>query len=1196
MSRIDNLSLVASVLGFLLAVYGIFTQPVVMESARPTQTLAGEPTNSEVPAYDRLWDDPFAVYGDVYNPLPKYPRLPTEVQSTLFLVIPSKTLAYEEEKENRLRIRYAVQRALFDHGYVAQSGNLISAIKLAPADVRLNAGHIAPALVCSNGGEVPPTCGAADKKKITAPLQIFSRASLPSDQLINSEKSDFSAVVVVWLPDSYIWTADQPESTPGTLWYALREIQRQFAGSEKNENRWILLGPSDSDALAFFEQHWNGATSLPMSLLIVPYSATIAQPLLDQIVKRDTAFPLLPAVKPSIQWSGLLTVDNQLPSLAAKSVGLPLARMPNGDDILCLELVHAIQSHRVFLLPSTPLRVLVLAEWDTLYGRSLAETFTALAHRGDSTVASEPETYRKLRESLKSQLGAEELLSKLQSGPRVEVRVLPYLRGLDGASTLYRKAYRQSIGEDSGKKSAKASDSSTQPANASVEAAEGTTQFDYIRRLVETNYKQDAPFIQRTNRLDAVVIFGTDVYDKLALLEFLRQELRNPLYLTTDLDALYWHPHFLKFTKNLIVASAFPLRMDSAETGEKEMGEREPESEGIEPVAFRDVSQSAVYLAVSRCLHSRQIGSATFPPNRGPRLFRVGNSLPLPVRFAGETVSQGSTTRSASWWLEEVMAVLAQGTSICYSLAFQVGVILLGLWAVLRDIPTRTSLGEALSDEVWSSATIGLNDPDHQRIQKLKSSLKRKWIGLTSWRPFRRSQPPKPFLRPVTAWQNNRTIGDDLNGQLAEFEREVEKSSCKAELASCALRLLATLFCLQAAGTQAKLKPAEYLRPSRLRGFFGRLCALLTIRLAKFGPTRSAWKLCKKSFGPPLQRRSGQERIFLGLEMTPFAKFVARNLALRPGIVPLYPKLRWYWRLVLQPARWIDRRLPTWQFVVSGAGILILMIVICANPAAYLLGPETLSAFWRTARWLLETVALLVICAVFHRVCYEHYRFCELTKELSPLIKERVALSNRQLVILLAQASTPVANLALTPGALLFLIYLSHLPVFGGAPLTFEMLSLLLFPLGVLAYSYARVRGVAFGAAELVKSAYYQEASDAARFAVRLQSYVKGNMPLQDDEPSLELELQSLIEKSSTSNASIRLRPGDLRRAKIRKRCIDYLNALGQRNRAIVEAISGIRDGIFAPLIANPFVAALIIPLGGAGGLNLIQWLVSVLR
>jgi hypothetical protein len=873
-------------------------------------------------------------------------------------------------------------------------------------------------------------------------------------------------------------------------------------------------------------------------------------------------------------------------------------RFPNGDDVLCLELLRAVQNHSISLLPSKPLRVLILAEWDTLYGRALAETFTALASRANSGEARDQETYRKLKDCLSSQPGTEDLLNKLQEGPSVEVRILPYLRGLDGASTLYRKAYTQSVLSDSGKSSTKAGDGLAQQAKNPVEAAEGTSQFDYIRRLIESDYKQHAPFFQRSARPDAVILFGTDVYDKLALLEFLRQELRNPLYLTTDLDALYWHPHYLKFTKDLVVASPFPLRMNLAKTRVKEAHAGKSGGEAMKSVAFRDIHQSAVYLAVSRCLDRQQIGRTTFEPNDWPRLYQVGNSRPLPVRFAGEPVSKTSSATLGFKWLDEIWVALAEGTSICCSLAFQVGVILLGLFAVFRDIPSRVSLGQAVSDELWSDAMIGLSDAARGRVEKLRSRVRRKWIEVSRWRPFSWWNKPtiaQPVLRPVNACLN-RTIGGDLNQQLDEFEEQLQKGRCQAEVASFALRLLSTLLCTQRATRQDGLKSTEFLTPGRLRGFFGRYSALLLIRLARFSRTRPGWTICRKIFVDVRRSRSNPARIYLGLEITPFAKFVTRNLSMRPGIVEIYPNLRPFWQFLIKPARWLDRRLPTWHFAVGGAILLLLVIVICSDPNAYLLGPETLSTFWRTTRWLVETAALLVICAVFHRVCYEHHRFRELTKELTPLIKERVALSNRRLVILLAQASTPVANLALTPAALLFLVYLSHLPFLGGAPLTFEMLCLLLIPLGILAYSYARVRDAALSAAERVKSAYNQEASDATRFSVRLQSYVKRNRPLQDDETSLERDLQTLIDNSSTSDAPSKLRPGDLRSAEIRNQCIKYLDALGQRNRAFVESLSGIRDGLFAPLIANPMVAALIIPLGGAGGLNLIQWLVSFVR
>ena len=1186
MSRTDNISIVASLFGFLLAVYGIFTQPVVVESARPTQTGAGEATKAEVPAYARLWDDPFAVYRDIYEPHPPDPRIPRNSAKTLFLIIPTKTFAYEEDKENRLRIRYAVQRALFDHGFVARPGNLISTIDLTPCDGESNTSASIKSIRSGEDG-VNATDDALSKKKISAPVEIFNESFWPTDP-DGSRKPRFSAVAVVWLPDSYIWTANQSEPSPGNLWSALRQIKTRLARPEADQDEWILLGPSDSDALAFFEQYSNPLSGLPMKLSIVPYRATIAQPLLDRIVDRNSPFSFGADPRPNLQRSGSDKLATTLESKETSDAEPAVIRFPNGDDVLCLELLRAVTNHDVSLLPSKPLQVLVLAEWDTLYGRALAETFAALADRGNSPDTSDQEAYRKLKVGLSSRPDTKELLNRMEGGPPIKVRILPYLRGLDGASTLYRRAYAHSVSDDSGP--TKSADALHQKANTAVEAAEGTTQFDYIRRLIESDYKERAPFVQRRSRPDAIIVFGTDVYDKLALLEFLRQELRNPLYRTTDLDALYWHPQYLKFTKNLVVASPFPLRMNMPwSRGRKARGTI------MKSVEFRDIHQTAVYWGVCRCLDAREIGLQTFEPDSWPRLYQIGNTQPVPIQFVGEPAAK--TLRAAQYfkWLGGTWPVqLAQGTSICCSLAFQVGVVLLGLWAVIRDIPSRVSLGQAVSEEVWYGAMIGLNDAIRTKVVNLRLRIKKKWLELNRRRPLswlKETRAAQRVLQPARICLN-RPIGEDLGQRLDQFEEQLSKVTSKAALSSFALELLSTLFCIQSANQQQRLKPSEFLNPRRLRGCLGGCLEILWINLARLVLKPQVRKVFRHGSGS----RSNLSRIYLGLEIAPFAKFVARDLSMGPRIVAIYPKISSFLETFVKPMQWLDRRLPSWSFILVGVIVAPITIAICSNPTAYLAGPETLSTFWRTTRWLVETCALLVIGAAFHRVCYEHYRLRQLIKELVPLINERVAFSNRQLVVFLARASTPIANLALTPAALLFLIYLSHLPFLGGAPLTPEMLCLLLAALGVLAQSYGRLRSAALGAAEQVKSAYNQEASDATRFAVRLQSYVKRNRPVQDDETSLERGLQKLIENSSTSDAPSKLRPGDLRSAQIRNQCIEYLNRLEQRNRALVESVSEVRDGVFAPLISNPIVAALIIPLGGAGGINLIQWLVSFVR
>jgi hypothetical protein len=196
----------------------------------------------------------------------------------------------------------------------------------------------------------------------------------------------------------------------------------------------------------------------------------------------------------------------------------------------------------------------------------------------------DPTNYPALLEELeKGLLAHRPPVTVAAAGGKIQVTVIPYLRGLDGASSLYRASYGE-VSEGSTPKNLQDQNSGSHRSNL-IEAAEGTTQFDYIRRLTRESFTHNVPFWPQIERPGAVVVFGTDIYDKLVLLEFLRQQLRNCLYLTTDLDALYWHPHYLRFTRGLIVASAFPLEMSATLCGP---------TEGSNAIARRSSSGTAI--------------------------------------------------------------------------------------------------------------------------------------------------------------------------------------------------------------------------------------------------------------------------------------------------------------------------------------------------------------------------------------------------------------------------------------------------------------------------------------------------------------------------------------------------------------------------------------------------------------------------
>lgn len=217
----------------------------------------------------------------------------------------------------------------------------------------------------------------------------------------------------------------------------------------------------------------------------------------------------------------------------------------------------------------------------------------------------------------------------------------------------------------------------------------------------------------------------------------------------------------------------------------------------------------------------------------------------------------------------------------------------------------------------------------------------------------------------------------------------------------------------------------------------------------------------------------------------------------------------------------------------------------------------------RVLRWMVEGAALLITFLLFHRICYEQYRFRKLVGDLEALVIENTGLSNRQLVVLIAEASEPVASLSFLPCALTFLIFLSHLRPFGGVPFTMEMSLVMFVGLGTLTYAYAKLRAAALGCRAAVRAEYKKQQVDAARLEARLKSYLTDAGPLHPD---------------------------------FRERWCGYLEQTIKPNTEIMDQLGEIRSGMLAPIAINPIVSALMIPVGGAGGLSLIQWLITQAR
>ena len=255
--------------------------------------------------------------------------------------------------------------------------------------------------------------------------------------------------------------------------------------------------------------------------------------------------------------------------------------------------------------------VVLIAEWDTTYGRSLPvavanqllrEKCYKEAEKQETRDQSFPrkdcERDRRLsREECDKQVGTLKTLDQFRDDCRDQDRgsqtkgqtqrgcwlhYFSYMRGLDGNIPA---------GKDKQDGPRSASQSVAGRAVPSVrstpgsERAEGQAQLDYLRRLTTelAALKNDDG---TPARIAAIGILGSDLHDKMLILQALRAAFRSPpLFFTTDLDARMFDAAYADWTHGLIVASGFGLS-----AGEYDRDATIP--------PFRGNYQTAIYHAV----------------------------------------------------------------------------------------------------------------------------------------------------------------------------------------------------------------------------------------------------------------------------------------------------------------------------------------------------------------------------------------------------------------------------------------------------------------------------------------------------------------------------------------------------------------------------------------------------------------------
>jgi hypothetical protein len=229
--------------------------------------------------------------------------------------------------------------------------------------------------------------------------------------------------------------------------------------------------------------------------------------------------------------------------------------------------------------------VVLISELDTLYGRNFPKAFIQAASDHDTHNAS------------------------TQSGLRW-IHRFSYLRGLDGQIPAKVRGQTNSAPVQS----KTSTEQNGKEVQSKIKRAANTPRFDYLRRLAGRVERLDDELRKDyCGSIKAIGVLGSDVYDKLLILQALREKFPNTLFFTADMDARYLHPAEFKWTRNLIVSSSHGLEPDLAFESD------------IPP--FRDSYQTSRFLATLLALSKNQPDQDEITETlKPPRVYEIGRT------------------------------------------------------------------------------------------------------------------------------------------------------------------------------------------------------------------------------------------------------------------------------------------------------------------------------------------------------------------------------------------------------------------------------------------------------------------------------------------------------------------------------------------------------------------------------------------
>lgn len=490
---------------------------------------------------------------------------------------------YAESRESRIRHRYAVVSGLGVQNYVPEDSQKIGFFRFPLATEE------------DDKGKEKKNCnwssGATKGKCLVVPYEWYKTD--PFTRLSQDDNKKSKSILVLWIMDEALHH-EKPLHDLHDLVYELKQNLSNFQLAFK------VIGPRTTTTLKSMVKE------------------------LDPNSTKTNAEKGLPGALADVQffspWSTapewLLTEEpptGRIQSLFGQNHNF--IRTIGTDDQLVEILIEEL-SRRGVEAGGKDVSIALVSEWDTAYGRALPLTFAAIVGQMKEENVSIPRPQNLQDGNSDKNLALRKKAQDIKANPKnlasLGIKQYAYLRGLDGELPQENSSKTSNSSQESN--NSKGLWGQGKEISPDIQRPEGATQIDYVRRLAA---RIEGEIGKRGPPVKAIGVLGSDVYDKLLILQALRPRFPNALFFTTDLDARVLHPSQKDWTRNLLVASHYGLELHKDLQGM------------VAP--FRDGYQTAVFRSVLQafCRTTEEPLCDSGYGDKEIRFFEIGMTMPV---------------------------------------------------------------------------------------------------------------------------------------------------------------------------------------------------------------------------------------------------------------------------------------------------------------------------------------------------------------------------------------------------------------------------------------------------------------------------------------------------------------------------------------------------------------------------------------